>query len=143
MTSDYSTLSVYGAFWHSYKALVILSGNIIVDVQYRHSRAFSIVLLSAAQGQGPARQASVRAGIPVIVPAYGVNMLCGSGLKAVALGYQAIACGDSTLVVAGGQESMSQVQQSSVRGRYSDQGYLGQVFQSPIEWFCSVSLSLC
>lgn len=51
----------------------------------------------------------MHAGIPPPVPAYGVNMLCGSGLKAVALGYQAISTGDSTIVVAGGQESMSQV----------------------------------
>jgi acetyl-CoA C-acetyltransferase len=65
-------------------------------------------ILTAGQGQNPARQASINAGLPVEVPAYGVNMLCGSGLKAVAMGVQAIADGDSTLVVAGGQESMSQ-----------------------------------
>jgi acetyl-CoA C-acetyltransferase len=64
-------------------------------------------ILSAAQGQNPARQASVNAGVPVEVPAWGVNQLCGSGLRAVALGYQAIVNGDSTIVVAGGQESMS------------------------------------
>ena len=65
-------------------------------------------ILTAGQGQNPARQASVAAGIPVEVPAWGVNQLCGSGLRAVALGYQAIANGDSDIVVAGGQESMSQ-----------------------------------
>lgn len=65
-------------------------------------------ILSAGQGQNPARQASVNAGLPVEVPAYGVNILCGSGLKTVALGMQAIASGDSSIVVAGGQESMSQ-----------------------------------
>ena len=64
-------------------------------------------ILTAAQGQNPARQASIAAGIPVEAPAWGVNMLCGSGLRAVALGYQAIANGDSDIVVAGGQESMS------------------------------------
>ncbi len=64
-------------------------------------------ILSAAQGQNPARQASIHAGIPVEVPAWGVNQLCGSGLRAVALGHQAIVNGDSTIVVAGGQESMS------------------------------------
>ena len=64
-------------------------------------------ILTAGQGQNPARQASVNAGIPVEVPAYGVNILCGSGLKSVALAYQAIKNGDSTIVVAGGQESMS------------------------------------
>jgi acetyl-CoA C-acetyltransferase len=64
-------------------------------------------ILTAGQGQNPARQASIGAGIPVESPAWGVNMLCGSGLRAVALGYQAIANGDSEIVVAGGQESMS------------------------------------
>ncbi|MEO0410920.1 MAG: acetyl-CoA C-acetyltransferase [Pseudomonadota bacterium] len=65
-------------------------------------------ILSAGQGQNPARQASVNAGIPVESPAWGVNQLCGSGLRAVALGFQAIVNGDSSVVVAGGQESMSQ-----------------------------------
>ena len=64
-------------------------------------------ILSAAQGQNPARQASINAGIPVEVPAWGVNQLCGSGLRAAALGFQAITNGDSSIVVAGGQESMS------------------------------------
>ncbi|MET0384416.1 MAG: acetyl-CoA C-acetyltransferase [Polyangiales bacterium] len=64
-------------------------------------------VLQAGQGQGPARQASIKAGIPAAVPAWSVNMLCGSGLRAVALGYQAIKNGDSTIVIAGGQESMS------------------------------------
>jgi acetyl-CoA C-acetyltransferase len=65
-------------------------------------------ILTAGQGQNPARQASIAAGIPVESPAWGVNQLCGSGLRAVALGYQAILNGDSDIVVAGGQESMSQ-----------------------------------
>jgi acetyl-CoA C-acetyltransferase len=65
-------------------------------------------ILGAGQGQNPARQASINAGIPVEAPAWGVNQLCGSGLRAVALGHQAIINGDSTIVVAGGQESMSQ-----------------------------------
>src|ERR671912_268302 len=64
-------------------------------------------VLTAGQGQNPARQAAIHAGIPQEVPAYGVNILCGSGLKSVALGYQAIQNGDSSIVVAGGQESMS------------------------------------
>jgi len=64
-------------------------------------------ILTAGQGQNPARQASIAAGIPVESPAWGVNQLCGSGLRAVALGFQAIANGDSEIVVAGGQESMS------------------------------------
>ncbi|HEV2301933.1 MAG TPA: acetyl-CoA C-acetyltransferase [Stellaceae bacterium] len=65
-------------------------------------------ILAAGEGQNPARQAAVAAGIPFEVTAYGVNQLCGSGLRAVALGYQAIRGGDSDIVVAGGQESMSQ-----------------------------------
>jgi acetyl-CoA C-acetyltransferase len=65
-------------------------------------------ILAAGEGQNPARQASIGAGIPFEVTAYGINQLCGSGLRAVALGYQAIRNGDSTIVVAGGQESMSQ-----------------------------------
>ena len=64
-------------------------------------------VLTAAQGQNPARQASMAAGIPKEVPAWGVNQVCGSGLRTVALGMQAIANGDATIVVAGGQESMS------------------------------------
>lgn len=51
----------------------------------------------------------MQAGIPKEVPSTSINMLCGSGLRAVALGYQAIRCGESSVVVAGGQESMSQV----------------------------------
>lgn len=65
-------------------------------------------ILTAGEGQNPARQASIAAGLPVEVPAYGVNQLCGSGLKSVALGLQSIRNGDATIVVSGGQESMSQ-----------------------------------
>ena len=65
-------------------------------------------ILAAGEGQNPARQAAVGAGIPYEATAYGVNQLCGSGLRTVALGYQAIRNGDSDIVIAGGQESMSQ-----------------------------------
>ncbi len=65
-------------------------------------------ILTAGAGQNPARQAAVNAGIPVEKTAYLVNQLCGSGLRTVALGSQAILLGDSEIVVAGGQESMSQ-----------------------------------
>jgi acetyl-CoA C-acetyltransferase len=64
-------------------------------------------ILTAGQGQNPARQASIAAGIPVESPAWGVNQLCGSGLRTVALGFQQITNGDADIVVAGGQESMS------------------------------------
>jgi acetyl-CoA C-acetyltransferase len=65
-------------------------------------------ILSAGAGQNPARQASVNAGIPVEHTAFGINQLCGSGLRAVALAAQQIATGDARIVVAGGQESMTQ-----------------------------------
>src|SRR5215467_12522569 len=64
-------------------------------------------ILTAGGGQNPARQASIAAGIPVESPAWAVNQLCGSGLRAVALGYQALLNGDSAIVVAGGQECRS------------------------------------
>jgi acetyl-CoA C-acetyltransferase len=63
--------------------------------------------LTAGQGQNPARQAAMKAGIPIESTAFGLNMLCGSGVKSVALGYQSIRNGDASVVVAGGQESMS------------------------------------
>ncbi len=64
-------------------------------------------VLTAGQGQNPARQASMAAGVPKEVPAWSLNQVCGSGLRAVALAAQAIQTGDATIVVAGGQESMS------------------------------------
>ena len=64
-------------------------------------------VLQAGQGQGPARQAAVNAGIPVEAPAWSLNQICGSGLRAVALAAQQIADGSAKIVVAGGQESMS------------------------------------
>ena len=64
-------------------------------------------VLTAAQGQNPARQASMAAGVPKEVPAWGLNQVCGSGLRAVAVAAQSIMAGDATIVVAGGQESMS------------------------------------
>ena len=64
-------------------------------------------ILTAAQGQNPARQAAMAAGIPKEITAMTINQMCGSGLRAVALGYQAIRAGDSRIVVAGGQESMT------------------------------------
>ena len=64
-------------------------------------------VLTAGQGQNPARQAAVAAGIPIEATAWGVNQVCGSGLRAVALGAQQIETGDADIIVAGGQESMS------------------------------------
>ena len=64
-------------------------------------------VLSAAQGQNPARQAAMKAGVPKEKTAFGLNQLCGSGLRAVAIGLQQIANGDANIIVAGGQESMS------------------------------------
>lgn len=67
-------------------------------------------ILTAGQGQNPARQAAIKAGIPQEATAWGLNQLCGSGLRAVALGLQQITNGDANVIVAGGQESMSQSQ---------------------------------
>src|SRR6476659_5974255 len=64
-------------------------------------------VLTAGSGQNPARQASIRAGLPHAVPAMTINVVCGSGLKAVMLAAQAIRCGDADIVIAGGQENMS------------------------------------
>jgi acetyl-CoA C-acetyltransferase len=64
-------------------------------------------ILTAGQGQNPARQAAMAAGVPNEATAWGINQLCGSGLRAVALGMQQIANGDADIIVAGGQESMS------------------------------------
>jgi len=64
-------------------------------------------VLTAGQGQNPARQAAMNAGIPKEATAFGINQVCGSGLRAVALAAQSIRCGDARIVVAGGQESMS------------------------------------
>jgi len=65
-------------------------------------------ILTAGQGMNPARQASIAAGVPIEAAAWSVNQVCGSGLRSIALGYQAILNGDSDIVIAGGQESMSQ-----------------------------------
>lgn len=63
--------------------------------------------MTAGAGQNPARQASIKAGLPHNVPAYSCSMLCGSGLKSVYLGFQSIKSGESNVVVCGGQESMT------------------------------------
>lgn len=64
-------------------------------------------VLTAASGQNPARQSAIKAGLPVTVPAMTINKVCGSGLKALHLAAQAIKSGDADIVIAGGQESMS------------------------------------
>jgi acetyl-CoA C-acetyltransferase len=64
-------------------------------------------VLTAGSGQNPARQAAIAGGLPNITPAMTINKVCGSGLKAVQLAYQAVACGDAEIVIAGGQENMS------------------------------------
>jgi acetyl-CoA C-acetyltransferase len=64
-------------------------------------------VLTAGAGQNPARQASIKAGLPFAVPAMTLNKVCGSGLKALHLGAQAIRCGDADVIIAGGQENMS------------------------------------
>ena len=70
-------------------------------------------ILAAGHGQNPARQAAMKAGVPQEATAWGLNQLCGSGLRAVAIGMQQIANGDAKIIVAGGQESMSQAHHSA------------------------------
>lgn len=70
-------------------------------------------ILTAGAGQNPARKAAINAGLPVSTTAWGMNQLCGSGLRSVALAYQAIKAGDAKIVIAGGQESMSQAQHTA------------------------------
>src|SRR6478609_4591715 len=70
-------------------------------------------VLTAGEGQNPARQAAMKAGVPQEKTAWGLNQLCGSGLRAVAIGMQQIANGDARIIVAGGQESMSQAQHAA------------------------------
>lgn len=90
-------------------------GRVVIEAALKRARveasevseAILGQVLTAAQGQNPARQAAIAAGLPIATPAWGINMVCGSGLRAVALGAQAIKNGDSRIVVAGGQESMS------------------------------------
>jgi len=64
-------------------------------------------VLAAGSGQNPARQSSIKAGLPAAIPAMTINKVCGSGLKAVMLAAQAVRCGDADIVIAGGQENMS------------------------------------
>jgi acetyl-CoA C-acetyltransferase len=75
-------------------------------------------ILQGGQGQNPARQAAIRAGIPVEATAMTVNMVCGSGLRAIALGAQAIALGEASIVVAGGAENMSMAPYYLSRARW-------------------------
>jgi acetyl-CoA C-acetyltransferase len=91
-----------------------LGAAVIADVLTRAAVAPAEVdevilgqILIAGQGQNPARQAAIKAGLPKETTGWGLNQLCGSGLRAVALGMQQIATGDAKVIVAGGQESMS------------------------------------
>ena len=84
-------------------------------------------VLQAGAGQGPARQAAIHAGVPVESPAWSLNQLCGSGLRAVALAAQQISGGDAAIVVAGGQESMSQAPHAAHLRNGQKMGDLGFV----------------
>ena len=85
--------------------------QLLLDTDVASSRISEVVLgqvLTGGQGQNPARRATINAGLPESCPAMTINKVCGSGLKAVSLGVQAIVCGDADVVIAGGQENMSQ-----------------------------------
>ncbi len=81
-------------------------------------------VLGAGEGQNPARQAAMKAGIPQEATAWGMNQLCGSGLRAVALGMQQIATGDAKIIVAGGMESMSMAPHCGASARRHEDGRL-------------------
>ncbi|HEU4839733.1 MAG TPA: acetyl-CoA C-acetyltransferase [Micavibrio sp.] len=83
---------------------------VLADANVKAEEVSEVILgqvLTAAQGQNPARRAAINAGIPKEKTALTINQVCGSGLRAVALGAQAIQCGDADIIVAGGQENMS------------------------------------
>jgi len=104
------------------------SGSIALEQQYENwdQNAKEVVVdevimgnvLTAGQGQNPGRQAMIRAGICKETPAYTINKVCGSGLKAIALGAQSIMCGQAEVVLAGGQENMSRVPMALLKGRW-------------------------
>ena len=85
-------------------------GESIAETGIDASKIDSVIagsVLNAGQSQGVARQAAIKAGIPAEVPAYGVNMVCGSGMKAVMNAYAEILSGAASVIIAGGTESMS------------------------------------
>jgi acetyl-CoA C-acetyltransferase len=100
----------------------IVIKNILDETGVDASKLDEVVvgnILSAGQGQGVARQASIKAGVPQEVPAYGINMICGSGMKTISLGYANIKSGEANLILAGGTENMSDagfVMSGAVRG---------------------------
>ena len=84
--------------------------SVIGDLKIKNSDIDEVIMgqvLTGNTGQNPARQASIKSGIPKEKPAYVVNQVCGSGIRSIASGYQSIKSGDSKIVIAGGQESMS------------------------------------
>ena len=85
--------------------------QLLLDAGVTSNQISEVILgqvLTGGQGQNPARRATINAGLPASCPAMTINKVCGSGLKAVSLGVQAIVCGDADVVIAGGQENMSQ-----------------------------------
>ena len=89
----------------------IVIRRLLADTKLRVDQVSEVILgqvLAAGQGQNPARKAAINAGLPATCPAMTINKVCGSGLKAVSLGVQAILLGDAEVVIAGGQENMSQ-----------------------------------
>jgi acetyl-CoA C-acetyltransferase len=100
-------------------------------------------VLQAGAGMNPARQAAIAAGIPESVPSFTVNKVCGSGLKAVALGAQAILAGDSELIVAGGTESMSRAPYLLSEGRWGYRLGAGPLVDSMLSEGLSCAMAQC
>jgi acetyl-CoA C-acetyltransferase len=100
-------------------------------------------VLQAGLGMNPARQSAIAAGIPEIVPSFTVNKVCGSGLKAVALAAQAIAAGDSDLIVAGGMESMSRAPYVLAEARWGYRLGSGQVIDTMLSEGLTCAMAGC
>src|SRR5580704_644888 len=100
-------------------------------------------VLQAGLGMNPARQSAIAAGIPDWVPSFTVNKVCGSGLKAVALAAQAIAAGDSDLLVAGGMESMSRAPYLLTDARWGYRMGNGQVVDSLLSEGLTCAMANC
>ena len=84
--------------------------SVVKDSKLKTSELDEVIMgqvLTGGSGQNPARQAAIKSGVPKEKPAYVVNQVCGSGIRSIASGFQSIKAGDSKILVAGGQESMS------------------------------------
>ncbi|XP_017783631.1 PREDICTED: acetyl-CoA acetyltransferase, cytosolic [Nicrophorus vespilloides] len=105
---QFSSINIFDLSKHALKGAILRSGIAPADIQ----EVYIGNVLTAGKGQNPARKAALNVGIPIEVPATTLNMLCGSGLKSVTLGYTSIKAGNSSVVLCAGMESMTQAEHS-------------------------------